>query len=311
MGRHRSQTVEYFPHDTTASVGKTLTIIQSRFGVLGYAFWFKLLEWLGRSSNHFYNAQNSDDLEFLCRDCGADEISGPEILQKLADLNAIDKTLWEHRVIWSDNFVTRIADVYKKRQVPLPTKPNFCPENCTLHIPIPIFPTQKSTDIPQSDSPVSIPTTEVHQRKGEERELKGITNPLLRNGADAPEQNKGNGFHYGTLMELKEALRATSDKVAFVGDVFKHYHKMASQEEQKVCYGRLAGMAKQANNDFELILTHIVKSQDGESNISGRHLDFIQGLVRGDLVRRKGSRPQTGQFSHMVVNGEKNDGQEV
>ena len=39
MARPQKQTVKYFPHDTDASDGKTLTIIQAKYGNDGYAFW--------------------------------------------------------------------------------------------------------------------------------------------------------------------------------------------------------------------------------------------------------------------------------
>jgi len=47
MARPRKQTVDYFPHDTDVSSGKTLTILQSKYGNDGYAFWFKLLRMPG------------------------------------------------------------------------------------------------------------------------------------------------------------------------------------------------------------------------------------------------------------------------
>lgn len=165
MGRPRSHTVEYFSHDTNASDGRTITIIEGQFGIIGYAFWYKLLELLGRTSGHYYDARLVEDLEFLCRKCGVDRVSGTGIINKLADLNAIDKILWEHQVIWSQNFVTRLNDVYRKRGVPLPPKPNFCDGNCkhivsTQNIPV--------TGIIYNEPSNIIPTPESTQSKVKE-----------------------------------------------------------------------------------------------------------------------------------------------
>ena len=52
MARTQQDTVQYFPHDTGASDGDTLTILEANFGNDGYAFWFKLLEKLGRAPGH-------------------------------------------------------------------------------------------------------------------------------------------------------------------------------------------------------------------------------------------------------------------
>lgn len=130
MGRPRKQTVEYFNHDVFASEGKTLTIIKGQFGLAGLGFWWELLAILGRTEGHYFDARKDDDLEFLTRKIGTDIVSGAEILDKLAKLEAIDPVLWQHRVIWCQNFVDRLTEVYVKRQSPVPLKPCFCNGNC-------------------------------------------------------------------------------------------------------------------------------------------------------------------------------------
>ncbi len=130
MARPKSDTIDYFTHDVDASERKTLTVIEGSYGIAGYAFWYKLLERLGKSEGHYFNASNPTDLEFLSRKCGSDVVSGTGILDKLAEIDAIDRILWTHGVVWSQNFVNRLEDVYKKRGRPLPLKPNFCNGNC-------------------------------------------------------------------------------------------------------------------------------------------------------------------------------------
>ena len=51
MGRPTKKGVDYFSHDCDASGKPTLYTIQERFGNDGYAFWFKLLEFLGQREN--------------------------------------------------------------------------------------------------------------------------------------------------------------------------------------------------------------------------------------------------------------------
>jgi len=46
MARPNKQGVDYFPH--FVNHGKTMFILEEKFGNNGYAFWFKLLELLGK-----------------------------------------------------------------------------------------------------------------------------------------------------------------------------------------------------------------------------------------------------------------------
>ena len=124
MARPKKRTVDYFPHQ--CNHGKTMFILEQKYGNDGYAFWFKLLELLGTTEGHFLHLENSADWEFLqakTRLCG-DKCR--EILDLLARLDAIDRELWEsHRVVWSQNFVDGIAPVYRNRGVETPSKPSF------------------------------------------------------------------------------------------------------------------------------------------------------------------------------------------
>jgi len=126
MARPHKQTVDYFPHDTDASEGKTLTIIQAKFGNDGYAFWFKLLQLLGKTSGHYYNFNNPADWEFLlAKTHQNDTETAKSILSTLAILDAIDAELFENGVIWCQNFVDGISDAYNRTVEGKPLRPDF------------------------------------------------------------------------------------------------------------------------------------------------------------------------------------------
>jgi uncharacterized phage protein (TIGR02220 family) len=127
MARPKKQTVDYFPH--IIKQGKTMTILESKFGNDGYAFWFKLLEILGSTEGHSYRYENPTDIEFLCAKTNVSREKAEEILNLLADLDAIDKKCWENNIIWSDNFIENVADVYSKRSCGVPQKPVFDTDN--------------------------------------------------------------------------------------------------------------------------------------------------------------------------------------
>lgn len=98
-------------------------VIESKFGNDGYAFWFKLLELLGITDGHVYDYNNPADKEFLLAKTRVSEDKAVKILDLLAELDSIDKQLWQENYIWSDNFVSNISDAYSRRKVNVPQKP--------------------------------------------------------------------------------------------------------------------------------------------------------------------------------------------
>lgn len=127
MSRPQKQTVDYFPHN--CKHGKTIYILEQHYQAKGYAFWFKLLEELGTHEGHYINLKDESEIEFLAAKTWfpAEEII--EILNLLSKIGAIDKKLWENKIIWSDNFVQNVSAVYSKRTVSVPEKPVSDTEN--------------------------------------------------------------------------------------------------------------------------------------------------------------------------------------
>jgi DnaD/phage-associated family protein len=105
--------------------GKTLFILENKYGNDGYAFWFKILELLANTEGHKYDCSDSYNYEFLVAKTHINKEMADEILNLLADLDAIDKELWKHKIIWSDNFIKNITDAYERRKVKLPEKPKI------------------------------------------------------------------------------------------------------------------------------------------------------------------------------------------
>ena len=124
MARPKKQTVDYFPHFVKG--GRTIFILENKFGNDGYAFWFKLLEILGESEGHFYDCSNASNWEYLLAKTRVTEEKAKDIINVLINLNKIDIELWnEHHVLWIANFVRNLSDVYRTRNTNLPSKPCF------------------------------------------------------------------------------------------------------------------------------------------------------------------------------------------
>ena len=123
MTRPQKQTVDYFPH--SCKHGKTIFILEERFGKIGYGFWFKLLEELGSTEGHFLDMNDDTALEFLGAKTGFPVSETLTALDLLARLNAIDQNLWSQKIVWCQNFVDNIKSVYEKRVVSAPEKPDI------------------------------------------------------------------------------------------------------------------------------------------------------------------------------------------
>jgi len=124
MARTQKDTVSYFPHDAYSSAkSDTVTVLQSRYGNDGYAFWFKLLENLATTGGHYIDLRNPARLQVFMAKMGVEKLLGVEMLNLLVEMEAIDKELWESKVIWCQNLVDNVADVYKNRRREIPQKP--------------------------------------------------------------------------------------------------------------------------------------------------------------------------------------------
>jgi hypothetical protein len=112
-GRKDKNTVEYFPHYCTG--GKTLYIIENKFGNNGYAVLFKTFELLGSNDHHYIDCRNPDIWEFVQAKMKLLSTELKQIYDTLAITGTIHKELWDHKVIWSPNFIKNVEEVYKRR----------------------------------------------------------------------------------------------------------------------------------------------------------------------------------------------------
>lgn len=120
MSRQATATVDYFPHIVKG--GKTIYVLESKFGNDGYAAWFKILELIGSTDGHYIDCRDLAAWEFLTAKCMVDEEKLLKIIQTLANVGAIDGELWKQKVIFCQNFINNVAELYKRRSVAMPTK---------------------------------------------------------------------------------------------------------------------------------------------------------------------------------------------
>jgi len=124
MARPLKQIVDYFPHMVTH--GKTLLILRNEFGNDGYAFWFSLLELLCKTDGQFYDYNKPAEWRLLLAETHVAEEKAQAILKTLAELESIDQELYQNKIIWSQNLVDNLDQVYDRRTTGKPLKPSLC-----------------------------------------------------------------------------------------------------------------------------------------------------------------------------------------
>ena len=122
-GRKQKNTVDYFPHFVSTS-GRTKRILRQKFGGDGVAAWWELLEILGRTDNHYYDASDELDWQDLFSQLYLDENTAKTFLNLLAKIDKIDRDLWEKKsIVWCNDLVANLSQVYAKRGRKLPLPP--------------------------------------------------------------------------------------------------------------------------------------------------------------------------------------------
>lgn len=125
MARKLRDKADYFPHYADARDGDTLTALQSQYQNDGYAFWFRLLERLASADGHFIDLRNEAKYQTFAGKMYIDVEKADGIMAILVETEAIDRDLWQHKIVWCQNLVNNLADVYRNRRREIPQRPEI------------------------------------------------------------------------------------------------------------------------------------------------------------------------------------------
>ncbi len=113
MARPERRNVDYFPH--YLSEGKKMYLIEHKYGNDGYAVWFKLLETLASTDDHWLNLNDETNVMFMSAKCRVTEEVLFSILDDLSKLEEINSLLWKDKVVFSEKFIESVQDAYSRR----------------------------------------------------------------------------------------------------------------------------------------------------------------------------------------------------
>lgn len=120
MSAPPKHTVLYFPH--FVDHGKKMHYIDHNYEH-GYRAWFKLLEELGKADYHVLIIDDKMSLAYLSSICKMSLKTFKLFLTDMVEtVEAFDKELFDHGIIWDQEFVNSIEHIYKKRTLNCPTR---------------------------------------------------------------------------------------------------------------------------------------------------------------------------------------------
>jgi hypothetical protein len=116
MGRPERHDVDYFPF--FAKRGKTLNILQSKYGLEGIGFFTNLMRFLALTPDHHYCIKDETDrMNFFAEIGIQDESRSIKMIELMVKTEKLDRELWEkYRVIVSQAFLDSLGEAYKQRK---------------------------------------------------------------------------------------------------------------------------------------------------------------------------------------------------
>jgi hypothetical protein len=158
MGRPERHDADYFPF--YVKDGKTLFILESKYGLQGIGFFTNLMRFLTRQTDHHICIKDESDRLYFFAQIRCPEDVGTDMLNLMAKTGKIDPDLWEKsQVIVSPDLLDSLKEAYKNRNNPI--------------IEVDII--RVSYQVNEVSSPLNpITSPDKPQRKGKERKGKEI-----------------------------------------------------------------------------------------------------------------------------------------
>lgn len=123
MSAPKKNNADHFPH--LVSHGKTISILQQRFGNDGYAVWFKTLEIVTGEEKHYYDCNEKLNWEWLVSEMMVTDEQLKNIYTLLADIGALSESHWKEGYIWVSKLKKYLAPLYRRRTENFPDPPEL------------------------------------------------------------------------------------------------------------------------------------------------------------------------------------------
>jgi DnaD/phage-associated family protein len=117
MARPQKQGLDYFPHDTDASMDEKIEGIEALFGLEGYAVYFKLCERIYRTHDGELDISDAETRQKYARNMGISLKKFDAIVEAAVEKNLFDAELFQKTKRLSSNGIKkRSKNIYVKRE---------------------------------------------------------------------------------------------------------------------------------------------------------------------------------------------------
>lgn len=115
-GRKPQHDAEFFPF--YAKDGRTLFMLQARFGLEGIGFFTNLMRLLCTTPYHYVDLQDPVEAAYTWSKIGlSEEAKAEEMITLMVRTGKLDRDLWEkRRVVYCQQFVDSLSELYAKRK---------------------------------------------------------------------------------------------------------------------------------------------------------------------------------------------------
>ena len=114
MARPERKDADYFPF--YAKDGRTLFILEDKYGCKGTGFFTNVLRFLTLQPDHHFCIKNEADKLYFFSKTKCDEVSGMDMLNIMTKTCKIHSDLWvTYEVIVSEDLLTSLKDAYRNR----------------------------------------------------------------------------------------------------------------------------------------------------------------------------------------------------
>jgi hypothetical protein len=118
VGRPERHDADYFPF--YVKDGKTLFILESKYGLQGIGFFTNLMRFLTRQTDHHICIQDESDRLYFFAQIRCPEDLGMDMIGLMVKTGKLDQELWlTSRVIVSQDLLDSLQDAYKNRNNPI------------------------------------------------------------------------------------------------------------------------------------------------------------------------------------------------
>jgi len=108
--------IDYFPF--FVKEGKTLNILQHKYGLEGVGFFTNLLIFLFHAPNHIYSIKEEINRLNFMAEIGIEESKGIAMIELMVMTGKLDKKLWEeNKTIKCQDFIDSLEYIYKKYNI--------------------------------------------------------------------------------------------------------------------------------------------------------------------------------------------------